>query len=140
MLNLLHKEYSYAIDAIGKIFSERKFSRHPDKHLAEHLMAYYWRGDLNFNEPVNELENLLNRFFLNASDQFRGHAFSFVGHGLHENKKPVPTKVIERLQRLWLWRMSAVRQSGINITHTEKIAAFGLWFSDIGDVYMDQIF
>ena len=125
VLPVLAGEYHRAIDLIGTSSSRRGHPYDPDEHLAEHLMAFYWRGKLALDEP----EGLLTQFFSKASDTLRGYALEFVGHSLYREKNPVPEQILVRLRALWEQRFMAASGYTTHNVGTNELAAFGWWFS-----------
>jgi hypothetical protein len=122
---ILRSEYEYAIELIGTTSNTRGHPYDPDEHLAEHLMAFYWRGKLALDED----NGLLTAFFQKASDKLRGYVFSFVGHNLHREKTSVPEHILARLQSLWEQRFQAVRSDSLHDADLDELATFGWWFS-----------
>jgi hypothetical protein len=125
VLPVLAGEYRRAIDLLGSSSSKREHPYDPDEHLAEHLMAFYWRGKLALDEP----NGLLMQFFSRASDTLRGYALEFVGHSLYREKNIVPEQILARLQTLWEQRFKAVIGNSTHTVNTSELAAFGWWFS-----------
>jgi hypothetical protein len=98
--NVLRSEYSRAVDFLGSSPSGRWLSAHPDERLAEHLMVLYWWGTLD----LEGADNLLPRFFINASGDLRARALDYVGISLHRTGD-VPPQTLNRLQELWNHRL-----------------------------------
>jgi hypothetical protein len=118
VLPLLRNEYAWAIAHIGKQPNTR--GEEAERALAQHLMAFYWRGQL-------PLDGLVTDFFVCASDALRAEAIEFVGRSLHaDSEVPVPDEILKRLMALWEYR---VKCADANIEGFRKeLAAFGWWF------------
>ena len=117
MLEFLRKEYEKAVDKLGKWENKVDFSLPPDERLAEHLLAFYWRGKLGLKDP------LFKGLWEKASDELRFHILEFIGRNLKYTEGDVPTEILERLKTLWQWRVEQ------NLEGTKEYKAFGLWFS-----------
>jgi hypothetical protein len=120
VFELLREEYAAAIQRIGGDSADRRHAANPDQKLAEHLMAAYWRGKAELDEP-----DLLLAFFDTAPDSLRGHALSSVGHALDRSDE-VPPEMLDRLQVLWTSRLVVARERPVE--HSDELAAFGWWF------------
>jgi len=90
----------------------------PSEHLAEHIMAYYWRGELTLAK-----DDLVVAFFEAANPNLRGHGLEWLGRVLADLKEPLSNDVWNRLMALWEWRAS---QTSIA---AEELQAFGWWFA-----------
>jgi hypothetical protein len=97
----------------------------PDESLADHLMAYYWRGHLTFEGE----DRLLEDFYARASDSLRGHAMWFIGRSASGWDEAAPPEVLERLRSLMKRRLTAAEQSGSPAAFTRELASFGWWFT-----------
>jgi hypothetical protein len=109
-------------------------SERPDDRLAEHLMTLYWWGAI----PLDESDNLVGHFFAHADPERRSHAIQYVGFSLFHTEKPVATEAVDRLQRLWEWRvptlMSTIskRDTDTNVdvrAAQSEFKEFGWWFA-----------
>jgi hypothetical protein len=120
--NVLRSEYSRAVDFLGSSPSGRWLSAHPDERLAEHLMVLYWWGTLD----LEGADNLLPRFFINASGDLRARALDYVGISLHRTGD-VPPQTLNRLQELWNHRLHP--PYGEPSLSAKEAAAFGWWFA-----------
>ena len=117
VFEVLQGEYRKAIDQIGGPSLEKGRLADPDEHLAEHLMAFYWRGKLDLGDP----EGMLTEFFARVPDMLCAHALNFLGRSLYDEKEKIPDEVRDRLKRLWECR--------ITLAGKEEAAAFGWWFA-----------
>ncbi|NLE46208.1 MAG: hypothetical protein GX620_15925 [Chloroflexi bacterium] len=122
-LELLETEYARAIDGLESGAKSDSLLGNPDRHLAEHLMVFYWRGKLEIGIP----SGLANRFFDTASSSLRAFALESVGRSLYGTPDEVPAWIVERLMGLWVWRCETSK-SGATPDYRE-MAAFGWWFA-----------
>src|SRR5580692_8394606 len=97
----------------------------PDDSLSEHLMVYYWRGQLTFEGKDGLLEN----FYTQASDGVRGHAMWFVGRSVAGSQDAAPPEGFERLKNLMELRLRVIEQNAATAPFTKELAAFGWWFT-----------
>jgi hypothetical protein len=118
LLPVLVPHYRKAIDEIGSGF--RKELEDIDRRLAEHLVTFYWRGEVDITSD----DGLLDAFFSTAPAGFRSHAIEFIGRSLRQTE-PVEPGILERLKKLWDWRM---RELTTHRCDGEAIP-FGTWFS-----------
>jgi|GEM_PF-715858 len=125
LLDLLEDEYSAAVGRIGKRPEEAAHVLDPDERLADHLMAFYWRGRLGIDEPGG----LLEQFYQKASVKLRVHAIEFLGRWLSDQKAAADTEGLARMRRLWEHRLEAARNAQDSSSFTEELAAFGWWFA-----------
>ena len=122
VLDLLREQYGHAVKRIGHLKGDTHWPADPDKRLAEHLMAFHWRGKLPLDDP------LLAAFWEKAPDTLRGHALEFVGHALKQTEEEIPEKIIKRLKNLWESRLEQARKSPSPSEFAKELAAFGWWF------------
>jgi len=123
VFDVLRDEYGRAVERIGTLVPDRRRLADPEERLAEHLMVFYWRGKLRLDEPGG----LLQRFYELALDKLRGRAVEFVGRSLRETPGEVPQEIVERLTRLWEYRMARARAAPAD--SVEELANFGWWFA-----------
>jgi hypothetical protein len=112
-------EYDAAVDRIGR--PAPKHGPPPDEAVAEHLMVFYWLGQIPLTGEGSEL---LSRFFEVAEDRLRGHAIQFMGRSLRNTEGDIPHDVRDRFIALWKVRLAAARETAPN----KELAAFGWWF------------
>jgi hypothetical protein len=93
--------------------------------LADHLMAYYWRGHLTFEGEDKLLEN----FYAHASDSVRGHAMWFIGRSVAGWDDTAPQEVFVRLRSVMERRLHVVEQSVSPAPFAKELAGFGWWFT-----------
>ena len=120
VFDLLHEEYSYAVEQSNIACSERQLT----EGLAEHLMTFYWRGKLHLDEP----RGLLALFYTEVSDVIRGYTIEFVGRSLRNTEDAIEPQILNRLQLLWERRLQAARAATPPASYASELAAFGWWF------------
>jgi hypothetical protein len=97
----------------------------PEDSLADHLMAYYWRGHLTLEGE----DRLLESFYAHASDSVRGHAMWFIGRSVAGWDDTAPKEIFERLRSLMERRLHVVEQSVSPAPFAKELAGFGWWFT-----------
>ena len=123
MLKILSKQYQEAIDRL-KFAEELQSYFSPKNRLAEHLMEFYWRGKLDFNN----YNSLFANFWLKANPELRGYALEFIGRNLKNTKLKVPQKTIKLLMLLWEKRLSEAKASQNKTIFKYEMNAFEWWF------------
>lgn len=118
LLPVLVGYYSKGIDQIGTGF--RKDVDEIDRHLAQHLVSFYWRGKIRIDSD----DKLIAKFFRSAPASLRSHAIEIIGRSLYDAKSVQP-EVFDRLRALWEWRFGALKQHPCD---GEPIP-FGIWFA-----------
>jgi hypothetical protein len=122
VFEVLHDEYLAAVNRLGEAPSKwRYLGADPKERLAEHLMALYWHGKLDIGSPI------LARFFEKAPGAVRGHGLSFIGRSLLSMKEEIPATALERLKRLWEWRLDTATSAASS--NNEELPFFGWWFA-----------
>jgi hypothetical protein len=125
VLPILRAVYLRAIGELGQGMSLKVgMGERPSEHLADHLVAYYWRGEIGLAET-----DLLFQFFAAASAKLRGHAMESAGRALHQLVDELSPEIQKRLTDLWDWRMEQTQAA------PEELGAFGWWF---GSGRLDQ--
>ncbi len=120
VVSLLEGEYSHAVEELSG--GERgKRRRDPDRRLADHLMALYWRGRLTLAPG-----NLLANFFSRAVGELRGGAFEILGRGIAAVDESIPAEALARVHSLWEWRWKVTSKSPDD--HQDELASFGWLF------------
>jgi hypothetical protein len=97
----------------------------PKDSLADHLLAYYWRGNLTFDGE----DQLLEQFYKQASDGIRAHAMWYIGRSAAGWRETVPPEVLERLRNLMEHRLKAAEESASATNFAKELAGFGWWFT-----------
>lgn len=123
VFKILRGQYALAIGRLGETPYRRRQLDDPHRHLAEHLMAFYWRGEIK----KDDANRLLTKFWSKASGELRGHALEFVGRSLHDTQGNLHRNILERLKSLWEHRFAVAKQDAEG--HKAEMAAFGWWFS-----------
>jgi hypothetical protein len=121
VFEVLRDEYAFAVDLVGSGDRMGPFHRHPDECLGTHLVTFYWRGKLNLEE-----KGLVHRFFAKAPPELRGLILENIGRSLRQTEGNVPEEIIERLKRLWQWRLESIRTGGADAAR--ELIYFGWWF------------
>lgn len=125
ILEVLREEYSLAVDDAGAAQDESMgWLTESKARLGQHLMILYWRGELELDDP----NNLINRFFVNAPASARGKAFEFIGLSLNRNEDEVPEVILGRLRVLWEQRFNDIVKAGMLEPSEPELVAFGWWF------------
>ena len=124
VFEVMHEEYSYAVERIDATESEKRTLRDPDHYLAQHLMTLYWRGKLSIEQP----NSLLARFFELAPDELRCDSLEFIGRSLRNTNEEIEPQILNQLQLLWEQRLDTARTATSPISHASELAAFGWWF------------
>lgn len=120
---VLSGEYARAIERLAD--GEMNLERHDraDEHLAEHLVVLYARGHISLDEDGS----LIVRLFEQADARVRAHAMETAGRLLRRDDAAIPADVIERLKRLWEWRLNTTRTSSEE--NRAELSAFWCWFT-----------
>ncbi|MEW6490936.1 MAG: hypothetical protein AB1589_00060 [Cyanobacteriota bacterium] len=125
VFDLLQEEYSYAVERSNTACSKKQQLTELEEGLAEHLMTFYWRGKLRFDEP----RGLLTLFYTEVPDVLRGYALKFVGRSLRNTEDAIEPQILNRLQLLWERRLEAARAATLPTSYINELAAFGWWFA-----------
>ncbi len=120
VLEVIRDQYVAAVDSLDQPRSESLMRRDPDKHLAEHLMVFYWRGKLD--AAVSEA------FWSKASPKLRGYALESVGRSLYRGEGAVPPQIIDRIKSLWETRLAEVKAQAGTSDGCSEMSGFGWWF------------
>lgn len=104
VFDLLRTEYEAAIgrvpSGIGRDLSN---SHEADQKLGEHLVTFYWRGQLPWP--------LLERWFDAADDWLAARCMEFVGRALRNTEGEVQPEIRERIRALWDRRLDVIGTS-----------------------------
>jgi hypothetical protein len=122
---MLREEYSYAIERIDASTPERQNWLRANERLTEHLLVLYWRGVLKLGES----DLLLERFFAKAPAHNQQAFMREIGRRLRCGKFEVDTDLLERLQKLWEWRVSEVRNALPSDSQSSDLKWFRWWFA-----------
>jgi hypothetical protein len=126
MLTRLLCQYQRAVREIAAYEEESKALGNTGHRLADHLMHFYLKGKIGIDTD----DQLISSFFNEANDDVRSHALAQIGRWL-QNARPSPTMatVLERLRRLWEWRLEVISQAKNPGQFQQEVASFGWWFS-----------
>lgn len=114
--------------AVAEVAKRSRMMRHPESpedRLAEHLMVYYWRGNLGFGGE----DRLLDGFYAQAPDELRGHAMWFIGRSVSSWDDGAPPEAFERLRDLMERRLKSAGQAAAVTVFAKEMANFGWWFT-----------
>jgi len=125
VLEVLRGQYVFAVEHVGTEQGENKRLDDPDRHLAEHLMTFYWRGKFDLDDPGG----LMAKFWQKASDSLRGYALEYIGRSFYHTKDPVPSNILQRVKILWERRLATAKEASPPANHRVEMAAFGWWFA-----------
>ena len=120
VFGILKEQYEHAVDHLLTEEKEQNLLM-PDRRLAEHLMTFYGRGKLDFNEE----QDIIPRFWINASSTLREYAMEFIGRSLEVTKGVVSPEILIRFQKLWEKRLAVAKV--FNESKSEMVS-FGWWF------------
>jgi hypothetical protein len=93
--------------------------------LAEHLAAFYWRGE----EALEAPDSLVTLFYSIAPPWTRANLAEFIGRSLRNTAEPVPEAIQGRLMRLWDWRLEVLSREPLDDLSEEELQAFAWWVS-----------
>jgi hypothetical protein len=124
LLSVLMPAYTIAVSQIGKVKCMMRHPADPEIRLAEHLMVYYWLGNVSFDSD----DHLLEHFYRTAPDGIRGHAMWFVGRSVAQWDENVPHEVLTRLRNLMEIRLAAAQATSSAGDYQSELANFGWWF------------
>ncbi|WP_322793331.1 hypothetical protein [Bellilinea sp.] len=122
VLEILRQQYSLAVGRISTQREDTRWLANPDEKLAEHLMAFYWRGKLSLDDP------LLTGFWKKAPGALRAHALEFIGRALEQTREPIPAEILDRLKELWEQRLTIAKTTEQSSEFEKELAVFGWWF------------
>lgn len=115
---VLEEQYKRAFSRIGQISST---GLSVDERLVEHLVLYYARGIIDL-----ETGGLISTLFNEGSEDMRAHAIYFLGHTIDGTAS---TEVINRLSKLWDWRIAIIEANESISENTRELENFGWWIS-----------
>ncbi len=120
--DMLKPYYRLAADRLAIQGDDEWQLAYPNKKLAEHLMVFYWRGKISLDDSI------FSTFWQNAADGLRTHAISFIGRSLKQTNGDISAEILDRLKRLWKWRLAAAKKARRFSAFEKEIAALGWWF------------
>ncbi len=121
---VLQSIYAQAIERIGRTRPRWRELADSEEKLSEHLMVWYWQGRLS----LERADVMLRRFYEKAPPRVRAHALTFIGMNLRDTTGTIPSEILERLKRLWAWRLREVQAGENAATLAKELSAFGWWF------------
>jgi hypothetical protein len=128
IFQLLRAQYGWAVKTLpDQANDDAANSEGAEARLGMHLIVFYWHGVLDL-EP----DGLLERYFDRASASLCASTLDYVGHSLRQSGQypdQVGSEVVERLTKLWEWRMAAVKASASIGDRRGELSAFGDWFA-----------
>lgn len=123
LLKILREQYKRAIQEAGNHDDAKHHLESPDQRLAQHLMVFYWVGEIDFGNG-----SLLDDFYRTVPVSLRGEAIEFIGRNL-KDAPDVPADVKTRLKKLWEKRLKAVKNTKKNKSNLQELAGFSWWFA-----------
>jgi hypothetical protein len=119
--------YEKAADNLGKIKPWMRTPDSPDDRFGDHLITYYWWGELPLQDALFE------RFLSDAPESARSHVMWYVAHSAKEWNDAAPAEVFQRLRKFCEYRLETAerhRADGRSTTAIEReLSSFGLWFT-----------
>lgn len=122
---ILREEYTQAIERFGRLTHQGLHLLNSDEVLTKHLMQLYWHGQLELGES----DQLLERFFEKAPEQNRVAFMRELGWFLSRDQSEVSPELLERLQRLWDWRIGTILGLPAITIYVSELKTFGSWFA-----------
>jgi hypothetical protein len=120
VFRMLRADYEAAVRRVPSGIAAGTFDHESaDAKLGEHLVTFFWRG-------LAEVE-LMDEFFIRASDDLAANVMEFVGRSLHNTTGDVPESVERRIEELWDRRL-AVAETDPD-THEAEVRTFGMAFA-----------
>ena len=124
VFEILRPRYLHAIERIEDDISANKTIGDSNERLTEHLMVFFWRDLLSYDEN----DGMLSRFYANATDSLKAHAIDFLGRSLHNNPD-VPVAVLGRLMALCEGRLGIISQQPTDDAAIAELVPFGWWIT-----------
>jgi hypothetical protein len=90
-----------------------------DLKLGEHLITFYWRGQVG--------SELIDGYYSRADDDLAADATGFVGDALRRTSGELAPQVADKMREFWDRRFDACHSHPD--AHTEELRAFGTWFA-----------
>jgi hypothetical protein len=107
-LALLRQQYSAAIAKMSQDVLVEHRGKDARVSLGQHLVVYYCRGSLDFEQPGD----LLAAFFARVPEPVRAEVLAFVGRSLAQSNEPIPPEIFARLLKLWNWQVQRATTAG----------------------------
>lgn len=126
-LDVLAEEYRWYLE--NDSGQQRRLSpghpKGPAFDLVQHVVAYYWWGEIEFHSDDRLLETLFER----APAEAAAYAMEYVGRSLRNLEGNLESGEADRLRHLWEARCSRIEEEGPLLERRAELAAFGWWFS-----------
>ncbi len=116
---IIRDKYQFAVDKIGKTSEQPSYAMDPDYALVKHLVSFYWRGLIEYDDP------LVQGMYKHAPVRLRGHVIDFIGESLRDAHNLTP-EVIDRLKNWWRPRLCAMKDEPEKAERKE-LCGFGYW-------------
>ncbi len=122
---ILRKQFSYAVDQVGKLEEYDVDQERTVERLGVHLMVLYGRGDIGDLSSGTD-QQILERFLKQGHQAVRTRAVKFVGSSLRHREEDLPKEVQKRFMNMWEWYWE---QTGKQDAATNpESSLFGWWF------------
>jgi len=119
IFTLLKDQYAFAVKNIGKPSRLKMDIADSDRRLTEHLMTYYWSGELSIDDE------LMTEFYTYSSISIKQYAIEFFGRSLRSISEELDPVIRERLEVFWERRyQEALQQNSLT-----ELTEFCWWFS-----------
>ena len=122
---ILSDYYRLAIENIGTIKESDSIYASTEQRLAEHLSILYTLGCIDLDEP----ENLVHVFFQTADMDLRSRFLKTPIFSLDQTEGVIETSIINRLKKVWEWRLNTIEQHTDKSDFISEVQAFGPWFA-----------
>lgn len=119
---LIEKQYRRAVRELGRHTDQKHHLENPDERLAQHLMAFYWSGVLDFSKT----DSLLIELYQHAPIGIRQEIIQFLGINL-KDAPDVTDEARKRLIYLLESRLAIAKKSGDPKNDSQEFQGFGWW-------------
>ncbi|MGB6064038.1 MAG: hypothetical protein WBG50_04480 [Desulfomonilaceae bacterium] len=121
--DVLQQQYERAVKELGRPASETGHFVNLDLLVGEHLRELYRLGKIALGDPGSIWE----QFFEQAGDEIIGILISNIGRDLFK-EDAFPEQWLDKLRKLWEWRISRISADRNPAAHRIELKAFGAWF------------
>jgi len=126
VFTLVKDECVFALERLQRV-DEQAISRDTaNYYLARHLLIAYWNECITLEDGEG---SLLSLFFQRASGSLRQSFITQVGQTCAREQQLIDPQIIERFQRLWEWRVAAIKQSHLDPETVQELAGFSWWIA-----------
>ena len=122
VFTLIEKQYRRAIRELGKHTDRKHHLENPDERLAQHLMAFYWSGVVDFVKK----DSILVELYHYALVEVKREIIEFMGRNLKE-ALPISDEVKRRLIYLLESRLAVVKKSKNPKDDSQEFQGFSWW-------------